>query len=460
MMKKSFFISLMALASIVLPLPANAQIDKSEIQEAINVLRGMSLDHTPEWAVERLKSVDDSTFAPLASNALAMAYLTGTGVAQDSATAVAYFEKAANLGYSKAFHNLGMLQKNASYGSQNFQKAVEYFEKGAQAGAPICNYDAGYMYYKGLGCQQDYVRAIEYFKKGAHNSPSCQYMLGLCYRNGYGVEADEEIAKAYLEKASLANYRYAIEETLREDAEVQPSISVNADLVPETMPESELFLESTDDLSGVYRGVVATYDWSGNHVVKEQNLEIQFRKADDSYYGLWIQEKDTISFSAVIEEDGLLRFCNTQMFMSDRYIEGKKAEYIFEDASLALLNNSLSGGLRLYSMTQMEPQRPMYLSLNKDGEDSENADKYVCHLSAYPVDGTNQVEVCFKMPEDVNSASIYMSTPNGMTAKSYKLGGLQKGTHRFVISTNLKKGIYAVTLFADKYHGQTLIMLK
>jgi TPR repeat protein len=460
-MRIKFFTVSLAMAMLATVTPSHAQVAEDEIQEAVEVIKGLSIDKTPEWAIGILKQVTDTAKLPQVNNTLAMAYLNGIGVDKDSIAAIKYFEDAAHRGYTNAYNNLGMIMKNAAYGKQDFKKAVYYFEEGVKAGSLMCNYDAGYMYYKGLGCKQDYARAIEFFKRGiASNNPSCLYMLGLCYRNGYGVEANEANASDCLKKASMANYRFAIEETLRENAEVLPSMSISEDAIPESMPAAETFLDKSNDLTGQYKGLLVTYDWSGQQVVKEQKLNISFNKAQGCYYGKWIQDADTLVFSAEIADDGTLKFNNTQMLMNDRYTEGEKVDYMFEDASLVLLNHSLSGSLRLYSTTQKEPQRPMYLSLNKSTSKIEYADKNNCDISAYPVAGTNQLEVRFVLPGDVKDASIYLTMQNGMPAKSFKLGPLQAGDQRFTIPTNLNNGVYAVTLKADNRHGQTLMMLK
>ena len=451
----------LAMAMFATVTPSYAQVSENEFQGAIEVIKGLSIDKTPEWAIGILKEVTDSAKLPQVNNTLGMAYLNGIGVAQDSITAIKYFEEAANKGYTNAYNNLGMIVKYAAYGKQDFKKAVYYFEEGAKAGSLMCNYDAGYMYYKGLGCKQDYARAIEFFKKGiASSNPSCLYMLGLCYRNGYGIEANDTMANDCLKKASMANYQFAIEETLREDAEILPSMSISEDAIPESMPAAQAFLDKSNDLTGLYKGLLVTYDWSGKQVVKEQKLNISFNKVQDCYYGKWIQDTDTIAFSAVIADDGTLKFNNTQMLMDDRYTEGEKVEYMFEDASLVLLNHSLSGSLRLYSTTQKEPQRPMYLSLNKSTSNIKYGDKNNCDLSAYPLAGTNQLRVCFVLPEDVKDASIYLTTQSGMLAKSFTLGQLKAGDQRFTISTNLSNGVYLVVLKADKKQDQNLVILK
>lgn len=454
-------VGVVGLASM--PNSATAQVTESDVTEAVDILKGKSISKTTEWAVKLLQSVDDKELRPTAQNALGIAYLNGLGVAQDSTMAIKCLEEAGRCGSANAYYNLGLLMKNAPHDRQDFAKALRYFEEGAKSGALNCCYLAGYMYYKGLGCEQDYKRAVEYFKKDeTGRSLSCQYMLGLCYRNGFGVEIDDKKADEYLQKAAKGNYQFAIEETLRENAEILPSTVLADNEVdkPESMPDVEPFIDKNTDLSGTYKGIIVTYDWSGSQIVKEENLSVTFSKAGDSYRGIWMQGSDTLAVNASIGADGILRFADTRHFMSDRYFEDSKIESQFQDASLALVGPSLTGGLRLYSLTEREPQRPMYLSLSKPLGDSTKEDPNYCYMAAYPVSGTDKIEIRFLLPRDVKEGLVYLTDQSGLYVKSYNTGALNAGQQRFTISTKLKKGLYIVSMEADKLHGQTTILLK
>ena len=284
-------------------------------------------------------------------------------------------------------------------------------------------------------------------------------MLGLCYRNGFGVEQNDEKADDLLQKASMANYQFAIEETLRENAEVEESIllSDKDEYVPSAMPEVEPFINADSDLTGNYKGILVTYDWSGNQIIKEEVLDASFSKVGDGYYGVWIQGADTIAVKASLATDGKLLFADSRMLIHDRYTEGKKLECVFEDASLALVGSSITGGLRMYSLTGKEPMRPMYLSLNMANDNDTDKEQYKCKMVAYP--GNGQVEVRFMLPKDVKESQISLTAQNGMYTKYYKLGALKAGQQRFTIPTNLSKGLYVVNMNADEYHGRTTILL-
>lgn len=448
---------------LIMPNSSMAQTAKSDVVEAIDILKGKSLSKTAKWAVDLLCSVEDESLKPTVLNALGIAYLNGLGGEKDSTMAIKSFEEAGKCGYTNAYYNLGLMMKNAPLGKQDLKNALNYFEKGAELGALNCCYLAGYMYYKGLGCEQSYKRAVEYFKKDESAiSLSCQYMLGLCYRNGFGVEIDEQKADEYLNKAARGNYLYAIEEILRDEAETQSSIILhdNDAKIEDSMPDVEPFIEQNTDLSGNYKGIIVTYDWSGKQIVKEENLDVTFNKIGESYSGVWLQGADTLTINANIGTDGILRFSDTHHFMKDRYFEDEKIESMFQEASISLVGPSLTGSLRLYSLTEREPQRPMYISLSKPLDDSAEEDPNKCYMAAYPVAGTDMVEIRFILPKDVKNSSIYLTDQNGLYTKRYNSGALSAGQQRFTISTKLNNGLYVVRMKADELHGQTTIMLK
>ena len=445
-----------------------AQDIPEDFDEAINIIQGKSDSHSVGWAIETLHNTNDETLSPKAFNVLGMTYLNGIGVDVDSVKAINYFEKSAEKGYLKAYHNLGIMYFSTDRSHQDFAKAFRYFEKGADLGSIVCNYDLGYMYYKGFGCEQDYESSVKCFKKALDIgvSPVCMYMLGLCYRNGYGVDKDENMAEKYLSEAANYNAVIAIEEQLRDESEVDSHSVLLTESddqeVPETMPYVETFINNRADLSGLYRGMLITYDWSGQRVLKEQSLMLSVGKSDEGYSGLWIQDSDTIPFSATLSKEGILTFKDTYITKTDRYFGDEKIRYVFDDASISYFSNTLTGDLRLYSLLQNEPERPMYMSLVKADLDTSQTetDPYRCDIHAYPVAHTNQVEVKFGLPEDVQSSKVSLYTHTGLFVQSFNIGALHSGVQKFTIYPNVKNGTYVVSLSADKYHGQTIIVIQ
>ena len=454
---------MLVITFMLLPFTTNvfAQSESERVKEAIDILKGKSDANTAEWAVDVLNSISDSTVMSVAKNALAMAYLTGRVLSPDTVKAIKLLEEAVSMGNPYACHNLGVYYKTLPREKQDFKKAYHYFLEGAKNGKGICCYDVGYMLYKGLGCKQNYAEAIRYFQMDLQHSPSSMYMLGLCYRNGYGIEKDETKAFGLLRRASSVNYRSAIEEEQRDSAEVLERHSVSDDessiIIPDVMPDVETFLDHSSDISGVYTGYLLTYDWSGNNIVKEQPLTISFLKNKDAYLGAFMLAGDTIPLSCSVPNNGDLRFHATSMQMYDRYIETKKSDYTVESASLTQLGNSLTGSLRLYSLTQREPERPMYVSLTKSSQDKFIDDRQ-CQIMAYPSEA-GTIEVRFTLPNGVTSSSICLYNQLGIRQKFYDLGGLSSGAHIVMIRVPSDSGTYIVKMRADAYHCETLIRI-
>lgn len=445
-----------------MPYNVFAQSSDDVVSDAIDILKGKTIGKSTEWAIKILRNVEDKHQKAKAHNALGVAYLKGIGVSQDSALAVSFFEEAAHLGNADSYYNLGKMMKDAPRRNQNFRKAVHYFEKGAEQGNLACCYAAGYMYYKGLGCTQDYSRAVAYFQKDVKgNSPSCQFMLGLCYRNGFGVEKNVKKADDILGKAALDNYILAIEETIRDKSEVEDVLLLTEkdEFIPESMPDVEPFMNTENNLSGKYKGVLVTYDWSGNQVVRNEIIEIYLSKSGNDYHGIWIQGSDTIPVTGKLTDDEKLSFSDTRINLTDRYRNNSKINCVFDDATLALVGSSLTGSLRMFSYTDNEPLRPMYLALSKENNNEAEKNPYFCEIESYPIPGTGQIEVRFVLPQNVTGATVSITSQNGLFARSYKLGSLNAGQQRLTISTNLNKGVYIINVKADKFYGQSTILL-
>jgi len=72
---------------------------------------------------------------PEAIDALAQAYLDGTGVEQSSEHAVALFEKAIGLGYTPSMYNLGAIYYSGHYGpDRDLETGVKLLERAAEGG--------------------------------------------------------------------------------------------------------------------------------------------------------------------------------------------------------------------------------------------------------------------------------------------------------------------------------------
>ena len=76
---------------------------------------------------------------------LAIAYLNGSGVTQDSKAAAAWFEKAASAGYRDSAFDLAVLYERGEGVAQNSQDALKWYEQAASFGDPEAMQRATYL---------------------------------------------------------------------------------------------------------------------------------------------------------------------------------------------------------------------------------------------------------------------------------------------------------------------------
>ena len=88
----------------------------------------ISRGQTPE--VDEIRAHADKGEAE-AQNTLGLAYKNGHGVAQDSAQALTWFQKAAEQGNAAAQRNLGLMYAEGKGAKQDFNEAVKWLRKAA-----------------------------------------------------------------------------------------------------------------------------------------------------------------------------------------------------------------------------------------------------------------------------------------------------------------------------------------
>ncbi|KXB91570.1 tetratricopeptide repeat protein [Megasphaera hutchinsoni] len=120
------------------------------------------------------------------------------GAVQDDATAIKWYQKAADQGDPDARNRMDELQKK-----QKEQKAIEGYKKKAEQGdAEAQNYLGG-CYRNGKGVEKDDVKAVEWYQKAADQGyAAAQYQLGVCYEEGKGVVRDYATAIKWYQKAA------------------------------------------------------------------------------------------------------------------------------------------------------------------------------------------------------------------------------------------------------------------
>ncbi len=428
-----------------------------KVMHAVGVLKGIYQDGSKADAVRVLNEAVSKDSMAYAMNALGLVYMEGVGIAQDTAKAIHLLEKAGEKGYPNAYHNLGAVYKEGKCGiKQNYVKAFETFIKGAEKGSGVCKYDAGFMLYKGLGCQQDYEEAVRLFtsaSEGGHKG--AMYMLGLCYRNGYGVEQDEEEGMRLLKQASDLGYRAAIEEVERPFPEncMHDIIVNNASYgdVPENMPEIKTDVNDASLLNGQYYGFIVMYDWSGKHVLGERPVTMNLTNNGRNADGYLKLGNDSVPFTATVTTEGSLKFNKSYAKMKERYTYTGKETYRLDKAQLDIWEKKICGSLSLYSVKHREPEKPMYMELNRADGSKEMA-VVSERISVSPNPFSMEFHSIFRLANR-SKAVVRIFDKYGIKVWQQNIGELPEGTNTLTFSPDIPAGYYVLNISAG---GQTL----
>jgi len=90
-------------------------------------------------------------------------------------------------------------------GAQNYATALEWYEKAAILGHVKAQFDIGYMFYKGQGVIPDNMKAVEWYRESAANGyTAAQYRIGVMYKDGIGVPQDYVKAHMWFNVAAAA----------------------------------------------------------------------------------------------------------------------------------------------------------------------------------------------------------------------------------------------------------------
>ncbi len=178
-----------------------------------------------------------------------------TFVEASSEKAVEWFRKSAELGYSAAQNNLGIMlgngdgvEKNSelalcwlkkawrcgdpcapkniaiTYREQgNLKRAFHWFQKCAAIGDDDAVLQSGIHYFWGKGVRKDYARAVTCFRQAIKGKSICEssrdnahFYLALAYLDGKGVGKSVATAKKLLKRANVDDDHPAARELLRE----------------------------------------------------------------------------------------------------------------------------------------------------------------------------------------------------------------------------------------------------
>ena len=445
----------------------NTRAGNDEVMHAVGVLKGIYQDYTKEKAVSILLNAAENDTVAYAMNALGLAYMEGIGTEQNAEKAISWLKKAGENGYCDAYHNLGVIYKLGKCGEkQNFTAAYNAFIKGAEAGSDACRYGAGFMLYKGLGCAQDYGKAMELFQTASDNgNVYATYMLGLCYRNGYGTAQDEEQGMELLNQAATLGYSAAIEEMSRKNPENYLSGIIVSDSaftdIPASMPEIKADVNDTTLLRGKYSGCVVMYDWSGRHVLGEKPVCMSVSRTGEEISGYLLLGTDSVPFKADITAEGSLKFKKSYVSLKERYTFNGKVQYKLDSADLDIWNDRVRGRLSLYSLSQHEPERPMFMELyrgayGKTDNDNTCANGYIA-IAPNPFD--SQFDAIFELREKA-TATARVFDKFGVLIWQQSLGTFEAGKHKVTLSPDIRPGYHVLNISAGKQVLRTIIVKK
>lgn len=457
-MRKIYFIIALSLFAFY---TSGANPDKdSVIINKLNIAKQLVLSNNHKQAYEIFTECAKAGSA-IATNAVGLMLQRGWGIEINETESIIWFEKSASMGYNKAYYNLAQIYAKGIGVNVDFQKSALYLKILADMNDTWANSRLGYCYYKGLGVEQNYEKAVELFLKGiAGNEPNAYYFLGLCYRNGYGVDRNDGEAQYYLKKAESYGNVYSKHELSEEIPEnpVKPTkIKVQQTDVLNAVPTTfrKIKKQSIRDLvNGNYEGRIITYDYSGKNIVRDVKLEIEIFKTNNNVVlGKWIESDSiTADFQAYIT-DSTLQFIKTSYARTDYY--NKKQAVVWNFTKAILEKNDigedsyLTGNIQLISEKTKEPEKPMYISLQKIKKNEPSK------LISY--ENSNQDFIVYPNPVDKNlNVSISLSTSeevaveifnlNGVQYVAHSLGKLNTGKHIFTLDLEIPTGIYIVKL--------------
>ena len=91
-------------------------------------------------------------------------------MARNLATALAWYERAAEGGNVKAMHNVAVIYAGAQAGAPGYQKAARWFEAAASYGLSDSQYNLGILFERGLGMEKNLVQAMYWYGLAARQA--------------------------------------------------------------------------------------------------------------------------------------------------------------------------------------------------------------------------------------------------------------------------------------------------
>jgi TPR repeat protein len=131
---------------------------------------------------------------------LGAAYLAGRGVAQDTAQAAHWYQKAAEAGNPEAQNQIGYFYENGIGVPVDQMRAVHWFQLASAAGMPRAKVNLGVSYLNGLGVPRNASTAEQLFQEAVRKGAGLgATFLGMMRLYGLGVPMDKPAAERWFE---------------------------------------------------------------------------------------------------------------------------------------------------------------------------------------------------------------------------------------------------------------------
>lgn len=166
----------------------------SQVDLAIHYLFGDDVEQDTEMALSLIREAADkgNRYGELW---MGICYKDAYGVESDYDEAFRWFMSSAQKGNMSAMGMLGEAYKYGQGTEADLAKAIYYYEQGATGGDGLSQCKLGQHYLGGNGVERDWEKSFELFKQSAEQSyPEALEMLALCYFNGWGTAKDRDEA--------------------------------------------------------------------------------------------------------------------------------------------------------------------------------------------------------------------------------------------------------------------------
>ena len=173
-----------------------AEPTRVSVVSAPSVSPGMGRKESPSGASKEFEAqkMQAETGDAFAQYNVGVAYANGDGVAQDHASAVKWFMKAAEKDITEAQYNLGICYANGWGVTKDDSEAAKWFRKASDKGDADAQFRLGNLYDNGRGVTMDDVEAVKWYRSAAiQGHAMAQHDLGIMYARGEGVPKKDSV---------------------------------------------------------------------------------------------------------------------------------------------------------------------------------------------------------------------------------------------------------------------------